>query len=501
MRPWGMLLNRYGWSRPAFGWRGRAAWAWALLLAAVCGPVAAQALPPAVQQALQRAGVPPEGLAVVVADAAPGGRVHVAHRGDAPMNPASVMKLVTTTAALDWLGPAYTWRTAVYTDGPVRDGVLAGSLYLRGDGDPKLVTERLWLLLRRVQGLGIRHIGGDIVLDRSAFVLPPHDPAAFDGEPLRPYNAAPDALLVNFRTQVWTFVPDAAAGVARVLTDPPLAEVTVPGTVPLADGPCGDWRAALQADWSDARRPRFAGRYPLACGERGWPVAHPEPERFAARAVAGMWAQLGGGLDGHVREGTVPPGLAPRLWFESLPLADVVRDVNKYSNNVMAQQLLLTLARASATDAGDPPGGGSGFAGAATYDAARAAVRHWWRTRLGPDVPPPQIDNGAGLSREARATALALARLLQWVYASPWMPELMASLPVAGVDGTLRRSAMGRGVAHLKTGSLADVQALAGYVHGADGQRRVLVAIVNHPNARAARPALEALVQWAAALR
>ena len=91
--------------------------------------------------------------------------------------------------------------------------------------------------------------------------------------------------------------------------------------------------------------------------------------------------------------------------------------------------------------------------------------------------------------------------LLQWVYASPWMPELMASLPIAGVDGTLRRSAMGRGVAHLKTGSLADVQALAGYVHGADGQRRVLVAIVNHPNARAGRAALDALVQWAAALR
>jgi D-alanyl-D-alanine carboxypeptidase/D-alanyl-D-alanine-endopeptidase (penicillin-binding protein 4) len=479
-------------------WRG---WVVSVILLCHGGLSLANVLPPAVQQALQRAGVPPEGLAVVVADAAPPGRVHLVHRGDAPMNPASVMKLVTTVAALDVLGPAYTWRTAVLVDGPVRDGVLAGSLYLRGEGDPKLVTERLWLLLRRVQGLGIRHIGGDIVLDRSAFALPPHDPAAFDGEPLRPYNAAPDALLVNFRTQVWTFVPDAAAGVARVLADPPLAEVTVPGPVPLADGPCGDWRAALQADWSDARRPRFAGRYPLACGERIWPLAHPEPERFAARAVAGMWAQLGGGLDGRVREGTVPAGLAPRLVFESLPLADVVRDVNKFSNNVMAQQLLLTLATATATQAVGPAGANAhGPTAPATFDAARAVVRDWWRTRIGPDVPPPQIDNGAGLSREARATALALARLLQWVYASPWMPELMASLPVAGVDGTLRRSAMGRGVAHLKTGSLADVQALAGYVHGADGQRRVLVAIVNHPNARAARPALDALVQWAAAL-
>ncbi|TSE28531.1 D-alanyl-D-alanine carboxypeptidase DacC [Tepidimonas thermarum] len=454
------------------------------------------ALPPPVQQALARAGVPATALAVVVADAAPGGLVHLAHRADVPVNPASVMKLVTTTAALDLLGPAYTWRTGVYTDGPVRDGVLAGSLYLRGDGDPKLVTERLWLLLRRVQGLGIRHVAGDIVLDRSAFALPAHDPGAFDGEPLRPYNAAPDALLIHFRVQVLIFVPDEAAGVARVALEPPLAEVTVPETVPLADGPCHDWRAALQADWSDPRRPRLAGRYPTACGERTWPLAHPEPERLAARAVAGLWAQLGGSVGGRVRDGTVPPGLAPRLLFESVPLAEVVRDVNKFSNNVMAQQLFLTLARANP---GPYDGAGNGAA-VATFDAARAAVRAWWAARLGPDVAPPAIDNGAGLSRDARITAAALARLLQWAYASPWMPELMASLPLAGVDGTLRRSPMGRGVAHLKTGSLADVQALAGYVHGPQGRRRVLVAIVNHPQARAARPALDALVQWAAAL-
>ncbi|MCX7693325.1 D-alanyl-D-alanine carboxypeptidase/D-alanyl-D-alanine-endopeptidase [Tepidimonas taiwanensis] len=470
----------------------------------VASAAPAVGLPAAVAQPLTRARIPADALSVVVADVTAAGRVHLAHRADVPMNPASVMKLVTTVAALDVLGPAYTWRTAVYADGPVRDGVLAGSLYLRGDGDPKLVTERLWLLLRRVQALGIRHVAGDIVLDRSAFDLPPHDPGAFDGEPLRPYNAAPDALLVNFRAQVFTFVPDPVAGVARIGMEPPLAEVTVPQTVPLADGPCDDWRAALQADWSDARAPRFRGRYPASCGERVWPAAHPDPARHAARAVAGVWAALGGTLAGQVRDGTVPPGLAPRFVFESPPLIEVVRDVNKFSNNVMAQQLLLTLARAAGGSA--PPGAQGpapqpgGRPPAATFDAARAVVQAWWRERLGPDVPAPVIDNGAGLSREARVTAAALARLLQWVWASPWMPELMASLPAAGIDGTLRRSPMGAGVAHLKTGSLADVQALAGYVHGPRGQRRVLVAIVNHPNARAARPALDALVQWAAQL-
>ena len=161
------------------------------------------------------------------------------------MNPASVMKLVTTYAALDLLGPAYLWNTPVYTEGNISNGVLNGNLYIKGQGDPKLVLERLWLLLRRVQGLGIKTIAGDIVLDRSAFSLPEVDPAQFDGEPLRPYNVAPDALLVNFKSVVMTFTPDRAAQVAQVQYDPPLAGVALPATVALGAGECGDYRAAL----------------------------------------------------------------------------------------------------------------------------------------------------------------------------------------------------------------------------------------------------------------
>lgn len=443
-------------------------------------------LPLAVRQALQRASLPPDALAVLVADPVPGGRVWLRHRAGEPLNPASTMKLVTTYAALDRLGPAHVWRTTAYTDAPVRDGVLQGHLYLRGEGDPKLVTEKLWWLLRRVRGLGIERVAGDIVLDRSAFQVPALDPAAFDGEPLRPYNATPDAWLVNFKSQQFHFVPDAAAGVARVSVEPPLAGLVAPATVPLSGGPCNDWRASLRADFAQALAPRFAGGYPIACGERTWPLAHPEPERFAERAVAGVWAAVGGRLDGAVRDGAVPPQASARLALESPPLAEVVRDVNKFSNNVMAQHLLLALGQADG--------------GATSFEVARQVLAQWWAARIGADVPLPVVDNGAGLSRDARVTAEALARLLQVAYASPMMPELMASLPASGLDGTLRRSPMGAGVAHLKTGSLRDVQALAGYVHGPGGQRRVLVAIVNHPNARAARPALDALVQWAAGL-
>ena len=454
---------------------------------AQAGGAAGAALPAEVEAALSRARLPRDAVSVVVVDAQ-GGRAtpRLAHRAQVPVNPASVMKLVTTYAALEQLGPAYVWNTPVYLQGTVQDGSLRGNVYLQGLGDPKLVMERLWLLMRRLQGQGIQVIVGDIVLDRTAFEVPDHDPARFDGEPLRPYNAAPDALLLNYKSSVMTFLPDAAAGLARIHYDPPLAGVQRQATVALAapGADCGDWRAALRAELTDPARVGFQGVFPAACGERVWPVAAPDPRGFAARAVEGMWRELGGKLTGSVREGKVPAGLQPAFTAVSPPLAEVVRDVNKYSNNVMAQQVFLTLALQKN--------------GVASFDGARDALRQWWTARVGDTEPLPQADNGAGLSRDARLTAQALARMLQVAWASPVMPELVASLPITGVDGTLRRSNSRAGTAHLKTGSLRDVMAVAGYVHAASGRRYVLVAIVNHANAGAARPVLDSLIDWTA---
>jgi D-alanyl-D-alanine carboxypeptidase/D-alanyl-D-alanine-endopeptidase (penicillin-binding protein 4) len=476
------------------------------LLALACGLTLAQAIPPEVASALARAKVPLDAVTLLVVDAE--GRLppRLSHRADVPVNPASVMKLVTTYAALELLGPAYSWRTPVYVEGAVRDGTLFGNLYIQGLGDPKLVAERLWLLLRRVQGLGIRHIAGNIVLDRSAFEPIETDPASFDGEPLRPYNAAPDALLLNFKSLVMTFVPDPGANTVRVQFEPPLAGVQMQNSVPLsysahavngtngtngangANGTCGNYRAALKADFSDAGRISFWGSYPAGCGEKVWAVAYAEPASFSVRAVEGLWREMGGQLDGTVHEGRVPmlapapaPMLLPAFEISSPTLAEVIRDINKFSNNVMAQQVFLTLSLP-----------------AASREASREVLRRWWTQRISPnDVPT--LDNGAGLSREARISAQALARLLLTAYRSPLMPELMSSLPITGVDGTLKRSrSLPQGSAHLKTGSLRDVSAVAGYVHTASGRRYVLVAIANHPNASAARPAFEALIEWAA---
>jgi D-alanyl-D-alanine carboxypeptidase/D-alanyl-D-alanine-endopeptidase (penicillin-binding protein 4) len=451
-------------------------------------------LPAEVRSALERAELPREALAVWVQEvgaAAPTARPRLSWQADTPINPASLTKLLTTYAALDLLGPAWTWTTPVWLQGPINDGVLEGNLVIKGSGDPKLVLERLWLMFRKIRQLGVRQIRGDIVLDRSSFVVPEQNPADFDGEPLRPYNVNADALLLNYKAVTLTFTPDPARAAAFVSVEPPLAGVRVDASVPFTPGPnggCGDWRAALGAQFDDASTVRLTGSFNPACGEKSWAVAYVDPKTYNARALLGIWYEMGGTLAGTVREGLAPSS-TPSFVLSSPPLAEVVRDINKFSNNVMAQQLFLTL--------------GLMQRGAGTPDNARAVLRQWAIDRLGANganLANLVIDNGSGLSREGRMSARLLARTLASAWASPVMPELLASLPVSGIDGTARRSQASAVRAHLKTGSLRDVRGIAGVVLGDSGRRYVVVAILNHPNAGsdAARAPLDALLQWTA---
>ncbi len=478
----------------------------AVLLAAVALPACAQ-LPPSVNAALQRAQVPTDAMSALVVPVDPPLADRLRYRADASVNPASVMKLVTTYAALDMLGADYTWDTQFLTDGVVEQGVLRGNLYVRGGGDPKLVLERLQAAFFTLQEQGVRVILGDMVLDNSAFELPAHDPGAFDGEAQRPYNASPDALLVNFKSVVLTFQPDPAAGVARVRSEPPLAGLAIDATVPLARRGCGDWRTGLQARFDDASRIRFEGQYPSACGERVWPVAYQDPASYAARAMEGLWRAGGGSITGQVHPGLTPA--AARLLYRapSLPLSDIISDVNQWSNNVMAQQVFLTLGRLAPArvDALTEPHGSLRPMRAGRFERSQEVIARWWKTTFGIRPTPPVMDNGAGLSRVERITPDALAALLRHAARHRQGAQFVQSLSVAGVSGTAARMARGsdsaaRGNAWLKTGTLRDVTGVAGYVNARNGRRYVVVGFVNHPNAPAARAALDALVEWTAAL-
>ena len=449
-------------------------------------PQAQERLPAVVAQALKAAGVPQTSVAVLVREA-DARMPRVSFNADKPMNPASVMKLLTTYAALELLGPAYTWKTEAYALGPIVKGVLEGDLALKGYGDPRLGFEQFWLLLRQLRARGLREIRGDLVLDRSYFDPGAHDPARFDGEPLRPYNVGPDALLVNYKVIRLDFVPDISKKILAVSAEPAPPQFDLVNLVKLGDGACGSvWYEGIRMDLSEtgaASRLILTGTYPAACGEKSRSVSVMSHAQFVAGVFRQLWAELGGKFSGGLREGVLPAQARLLARNESPTLAEVVRDINKFSNNVMARQLYLTLG----AEATKRP---------ARNADAEAAIRAWLAQKE-LRMPELVIENGAGLSRQDRISAENLGRLLHAAYAGPTMPEFLASLPLAGIDGTMRKRLNGNGAAghaHVKTGYLEGVRAIAGYVLDKRGKRVIVVFLVNHANAGASKAAQDALL-------
>ena len=447
---------------------------------------AAAALPAPVAEALARARVPASAVAAMVVSV-DGGVPAVAHREHEPMNPASVMKVVTSAAALDLLGPAFTFHTDVRAVAPLEAGVLQGDLFIRGGGDPRLTYERLWQLVRGLRARGVREIRGDVVIDRSYFAPVSHDTGRFDGEPRRAYNVGPDPFLVNFGVVDFRFLPDGEG--VRVIPEPDLPSLEVLSHLATTRDACGAWRRGVRYDVVDngmLSTIDFAGRYPADCGEKTWPLAVMEATRFAEAMWRWLWAEAGGTLRGKVRGGPVPPEARLLLRFDSEPLPVLVRDMNKFSNNVMARHVFLALSAER---------GGVGEA-----QASARIVQDWLASR-GIEARELVLENGSGLSRTERASAATLAAVLRAAWLSPTMPELMSSFPLFAVDGTFksRRAGAVAGQAHLKGGTLDGVQSEAGYVLDRRGRRWIVVMIVNHANAQAAQPALDALAEWVGA--
>ncbi|MGH8669629.1 MAG: D-alanyl-D-alanine carboxypeptidase/D-alanyl-D-alanine endopeptidase [Burkholderiales bacterium] len=433
-------------------------------------------LPRTVREALKAVGIPQSSAHVVVQDlAAP--RPSLSVNAGAAVNPASVMKLVTTYAALELLGPAYRWRTEAYLDGE--------DLVLRGFGDPKLDYESFWMLLRQLRGRGLREIRGDVVLDRSYFG--PVANGRVDNDVFRPYNVDPDALLVNFKSLRFVFIPE--GGGVRVFAEPSPPGLELVNTLKVGEGSCPEGRAfreLIQASFqSTPPRAAFTGQYPAECGERDLNVALHSPEDYVAGIVRLLWSEMGGSWSGAVRNGSASPGAQLLYTHESPPLSQIVRDINKFSNNVMARQLFLTLAAEMGGAPADP-------------EQARNSVRQWLQLKK---IRAPELvmENGSGLSRVERASAATIAALLQDAWRSRVMPEFAASLPVVALDGTMRKRLHGErvaGHAHIKTGLLQDARSIAGYVLDRRGRRHAVVMIVNHPRAGESQEALDALLSW-----
>jgi D-alanyl-D-alanine carboxypeptidase/D-alanyl-D-alanine-endopeptidase (penicillin-binding protein 4) len=433
-------------------------------------------LPPAVQRVMSRVGIPARNVSIYVRDAG-SNEVVLAINDDQPRSPASVIKVLTTYAALDALGPSYTWKTRAYVSGQLANGVLNGDLIVVGGGDPYMTAERWWRFVQDLREQGLAKITGDFVIDRSYFAPQEGNRGDFDAQPFRTYNVLPDALMVNFQTSRFTIIANTAREQPLILVNPLPSNLDLRNQVRLGNGRCQGYDRGVTFDTPDpidAPNSLFVrGTFPMACGSYSISRAIMTAPDYAYGTFRTLWTQSGGAIDGAMRIETLPSDATLLHEYESLPLAEVIRLVNKYSNNVMARHLMLTLG----VEKYGPP---------ATIESGRNAIRTWLASR-GIQMPGFVLDNGSGLSRAERVTARGLGEMLDLAWHSPFMPEFAASLPLSATDGTLRnrfKSPGMQGRIRLKTGHLDNVSALAGFVNAASGKTYEVVIMVNHPGAQ-----------------
>lgn len=505
------------------------------------GVVHAADLPEPVARLMQAAQIPPSAAGIVVLR---GDTPLLVHNPQQVMQPASTIKLLTTLTALEQLGPVFRGRTELRSSAAIEHGVLQGDLLVRGGADADLNEDVLTHMLQALRNQGISTIAGDVVLDRQLFQPARTDlgQPPFDEYPWAYYNVIPDALLIN--TNLLKLDLRSGGGQLSLLMSPEMEKVTLRSAMTLRDAPCAQW----EQGWRTPEVVRqgeqievvLQGSFPRDC-VRTVNVNVLDPHDYLARLLRATWRKLGGTLTGVVREAQAPvvaqdfrlgessaeragPGAegaaatapaplsavsapvapATRLLAEhvSRALPEVLRDVNKNSDNTLARMVFLSLGSLQA----DPLLGSRPLPPDATTTTtsmrADAVIRQWlYQHNI--DSSGLVLDNGSGLSRSERATAAQLAGVLQAGLRSPWMPEFLSSLPIAAIDGTMRRrlkDSPAASRARIKTGSLNGVIAIAGYVQDANNQPLVVVAILNDARVAngAGRAVLDALIDWAA---
>jgi D-alanyl-D-alanine carboxypeptidase/D-alanyl-D-alanine-endopeptidase (penicillin-binding protein 4) len=464
----------------------------AALVLICCTPVCAwgaesTGAPVAMTHLMASERLPPSAVSFVIVDPETGHVVR-SQNPDTPRSPASTIKVVTTIAALELLGPAYIWHTHASIRGALEGGVLDGDLILQGGGDPYMTLERWWSFARALRAKGLRRIHGDIVIDDTAFSLPPEDPGEFDGRPNRSYNVVPDAMMVNFQSVEFQLVPDTEARRVDVIASPAPVNLQIDNRVRFAAGRCtgAAGRVDFKVDSAGWDKVVFSGALSPHCAERTFARVLLRPATYAFGTFVELWRELGGEFTGKLRVEAAPADAQAFLTFDSLSLAEIVRLTNKFSNNLMARHLLLTMG---AEKSGSP----------ATLEKGAAAVAEWGRGHS-LDLRGMDIDNGSGLSRVTRISALQMAEILRTAYRSPYAPEFLASLPLGGIDGTLRSrmKTSPAGAVRLKTGHLDGVTGVAGYVTTNSGKTYILVSLVNDNRADygAGDPLHAELVAW-----
>ncbi len=446
-------------------------------------------LPGAVKAQLDKQELNASGLGLWV-QAVDSDKPLIAHQAERLFNPASVMKLVTSVAALDILGPTYKWKTEFYADRMPVNGVIEGNLYIKGYGDPWFRSEDLWDSVRRLRELGVREIRGDVILDDSYFAPITADPGDFDNRPDRVYNALPNALLLDNRAVRIAITPH-GTDESAVSTWPPNPRVSLSNSLNLVNQPCRNDTNQPVIDIRDSAEPsaeiKVGGTVSRQCSPHLYYRVAGDPHEAFFHAFESLLESAGGDISGTWRKGLLQSGAKKMLTHDSRPLSNYLWLQNKWSNNVMARQIMLTM--------------GAEIEGTPATELKAARVVDRWARERGLNWDGAVVENGSGLSRVSRLSPRQLGDMLQSVWRSPYMAEVMGTLPIAGVDGTMRkRLADGsiRGHAHIKTGTLRDVRAGAGFLLAKSGRRYVVVMLHNEQGVQygGGTRVQDALLKW-----
>lgn len=455
--------------------------------------IAHPALPVVMTEALEKAGLPEDSIGLII-ERVSDQRMLFSHQAERSFHTASTMKLLTTAVALERLGPVYRGRTELRSAAAVNGDALQGDLVLRGLADADLNTAAFRGMLQSLRQQGVTEIAGDLLLDRTFFSPPRIDIGVppFDESPEFQYNVIPDALLLD--NNLFDLTMESTKQDFAVRMNPALDRVVLVPAMTLIDGVCKDWEDGwktplVERSVDDTLRVVLHGSFPRECTATTR-INVLDRTDFIDRLFRSLWRELGGRFNGVTREAPAP--VLARLLAEhrSRALPEIVRDINKPSDNALTRSLLMTLG----TLAKD------GGATATSTARGEQVVRGWLRERGITDTGLV-LDNGSGLSRTERLPPRLLAEVLRVMHKSEWAPEFLSSLPIVGVDGTMRnrlKDSTATGRARVKTGTLRDVVAVAGYVRNADGELCIVVGLINHPLAsdKIARPVVDTLIEW-----
>lgn len=462
------------------------------------GSLAQSKLPSSVEAALKKAELSANNLSVLAMPANQGAAI-LNHQGDRPFAPASTMKLLTTFIALDKLGPAYKWKTQFLAEEAMQDGVLNGKLYLRGGGDPNLSVEKFGLMLRALRQTGLRQINGDLILDRQFFQpnRPEIGAPAFDENPDAYYNVIPDALLIH--SNITAFMMDSSNDKVNLRLATPMDGIALRNQLKLNNRPCGEWKTAWQSPQvlvnADAEIEIVAnGSFPKNCQAIAY-LNILDRNAYIASMFKALWTELGGEWNGKVQDGITPNNANLLHERTSETLADTLRIINKFSDNAMARIAFLTLG----AESGQTKQFGD------SNQAANAEIHRWFAKNKINDQGLI-VENGSGLSRIDRISANQLGSILRIANNSFWQAEFASSLPIVALDGSMKnrlKASAAEGRARIKTGTLRNVMAIAGYVRDPNQQDWILVAFINTEDASAMRgkAVLDELINWLASGR